>query len=126
MAIDKRYPESELTDQIIGAAVGVHKELKPGFVEKIYQRALYLELKNVGLDVDREKKISVSYKKANLGYGQVDFIVNGKVVVEVKSVAEIKPIHKAQLLSYLKSAEKKVGLILNFGAPVLQIKRVVN
>lgn len=126
MAVDKRYPESELTDKIIGTAISIHKDLKSGFVEKIYQRALYLELKNVGFKVEREKKINLSYKKANIGYGQVDFIVNNKVVVEVKAVSEIKDIHKSQLLSYLKLTNKKVGLILNFGKPVLEIKRIVN
>ena len=126
MAIDKRYPESELTDKIIGAAISVHKELKSGFVEKIYQRALYLELKNAGLKVEREKKINLRYKKANIGYGQPDFIVNDKVVIEIKATSEIMDIHKSQLLSYLKLSNKKVGLILNFGKSVLDIKRIVN
>lgn len=126
MAIDRRYPESGLTDRIIGIAVSVHKNLKSGFVEKIYQRALYLELKSAGLKVEREKRINLSYKKATIGYGQPDFIVDDKVVVEVKAVSEIKDIHKSQLLSYLKLTNKHVGLILNFGKLVIEIKRVVN
>lgn len=126
MAVDKRYPESELTDKIIRVAISVHKSLKAGFVEKVYQRALYLELKNEGLKVEREKKINLSYKKANIGYGQPDFIIDDKVVIEVKAVSGIKDIHKSQLLSYLKLTNKRVGLILNFGKPVLEIKRIVN
>lgn len=126
MAVDERYPESQLTDKIIGVAISIHKDLKSGFVEKIYQRALYLGLKNIRLKVEREKKVSLRYKRANIGYGQPDFIINNKVVVEIKATSEIKDIHKSQLLSYLKLTNKKVGLILNFGKPVLEIKRVIN
>ena len=126
MAVDKQYPESELTDKIIGIAIAVHKNLKSGFVEKIYQRALYLEFRKAGLKVEREKKVNLSYKNANIGYAQPDFIINDKVVIETKAVSEIKAIHKSQLLSYLKLTNKKVGLILNFAKLVIEIKRVVN
>lgn len=126
MAVDKQYPESELTDKIIGIAILVHKNLRPGFVEKIYQRALYLEFKNNGLRVNREKKVNLIYKNANIGYGQPDFIIDNKVVVEIKACSDILDIHKSQLLSYLILTNKKVGLILNFGKSVLEIKRVVN
>ncbi len=126
MAVDRRYPESGLTDKIIGVAISVHRNLKTGFVEKIYQRALYLELKNLRLKVEREKKVSLAYKKAIIGYAQPDFIIDDRVVVEIKAISELKDIHKSQLLSYLKLTKKRVGLILNFGKSVLEIKRVIN
>ena len=126
MSINKTYKFSDLTDQIIKIGIGVHKDLGPGFVEKIYQRALYLDFKNSKLRFVREKKLSISYKKVNLGYETVDFEVEGKVLIEVKAVSEINEIHKAQLISYLKSSGCQVGLILNFARPTLEIKRLVN
>ena len=126
MAIKNEYQYSDLTDKIIKIAIDIHKTLGPGFVEKIYQRALYLEFKNNKLKFEREKKISVSYKGINLGYEKVDFDLEEKVIVEIKAVSEINEIHIAQLLSYLKTTHHKVGLILNFARPTLEIKRVVN
>jgi len=117
---------TNLTDQIIKISIDIHKALGPGFVEKIYQRALYLEFKNTKFKFAREKKIIVNYKNINLGYETVDFDVEEKVLVEVKAVSKINEIHLAQVLSYLKSSGRRVGLILNFARSVLEIKRVVN
>ncbi|MDO8620680.1 MAG: GxxExxY protein [Candidatus Levybacteria bacterium] len=126
MSIKSEYQYSDLTEKIIKIAIDVHKNLGPGFVEKIYQRALYLELKNSRLGFTREKRLSIYYKKVNLGYETVDFEIEGKVLIEVKAVSEINDIHRAQLLSYLKSSGYKVGLILNFARPTLEIKRIIN
>lgn len=126
MSVKNEYQYSDLTDKIIKIAIDIHKTLGPGFVEKIYQRALYLEFKSNKIKFYREKKIMVAYKNVNLGYEKVDFDVEEKVLVEVKAVVEINEIHKAQLLSYLKGANRKVGLLLNFARPTLEIKRVVN
>lgn len=126
MSIKSEYQYSDLTEKIIKIAIDIHKNLGPGFVEKIYQRALYLELKNSKLGFTREKKLSIYYKKVNLGYETVDFEIEGKVLIEVKAVSEINDIHRAQLLSYLKSSGCKVGLILNFARPTLEIKRIIN
>ncbi|OGH19704.1 MAG: hypothetical protein A3D74_00410 [Candidatus Levybacteria bacterium RIFCSPHIGHO2_02_FULL_37_13] len=126
MPVNSIYKFSDLTDQVIKIAIGIHKTLGPGFVEKIYQRALYLEFKNSKLKFAREKKILVNYKNINLGYETVDFDVEEKVLVEVKAVSKINEIHLAQVMSYLKSSGRTVGLILNFARPVLEIKRVVN
>lgn len=126
MPVNKLYKFSDLTDKIIRIAIGIHKDLGPGFVEKIYQRALYLEFKNQKFTFSREKKIIVSYKNVNLGYETVDFDIEGKVLVEIKAVSKINPIHIAQLISYLKAANRSVGLILNFARPTLEIKRIVN
>lgn len=122
MSIDKH---KEITDKILKSAVEVHRNLGPGFVEKIYQRALFVELKNNHLNFEREKKIRINYKNADLGYEQVDFVVENKVLVELKAVSEILGIHVAQIISYLKASKVEVGLILNFAKPRLEIKRVV-
>lgn len=123
---ENSYLYSDLTDKIIKIAINVHKALELGFVEKIYQRALYQEFKSNKFKFNREKRITIMFKNVNLGYDTVDFEIEGKVLVETKAVSEINQIHMAQLLSYLKAANKKVGLILNFAKPVLEIKRVIN
>jgi len=115
-----------LTQQVIGLAINVHKKLGPGFVERLYQRAMYLELKNSGLKFQREKKIIVRYNNAIIGYEQVDFDVEEKLLVELKAVSEIQDIHKAQLLSYLKASGRKLGIIINFAKEIIEIKRVIN
>ena len=120
------YPYSELTKKIIGFAIKVHRILGPGFVEKIYQRALYLELKCAFFVLEREKKINVTYGPIHIGYTKADFIVDNKIILELKAVSEIKDLHRAQLISYLKATGLEVGLLLNFAKPVLEIKRLVN
>ena len=102
-----------------------HRDLGPGFVEKIYQRALYLEFKRSGLESEREKKINITYNKAKPGYFEADFIINNKVIVELKATQEIGDIHVAQIISYLKAAGLKVGLIINFGRKSLEWKWIV-
>lgn len=126
MSVKSEYQYSDLTGQIIKIAIDIHKNLGPGFVEKIYQRALYLEFKNSKFKFAREKKILVNYKNINIGYETVDFDVEERVLVEVKAVSMINEIHLAQVLSYLKSSGRRVGLILNFARSVLEIKRVVS
>jgi len=126
MSEAERYKYKDLTDKIINLSIKVHKKLGPGFVEKIYQRALYIEFKNNKINFNREKKINVMYEDVDLGYEIVDFEVEGKVLLELKAVSEINEIHLAQLLSYLKAANKEVGLILNFARPTLEIKRVAS
>lgn len=121
----EKYPHSKLTERVIGIAIQIHKKLGPGYVEKIYQRALYLELKRNGIKFQREKKVDIYYNNANLGYEKVDFDIESEIIVELKAVSEIQDIHKAQLISYLKAANRKVGLILNFAKEKLEIKRVV-
>jgi GxxExxY protein len=116
---------NKITEQIIGVAIEIHKKLGPGFVEKVYQRVLYIELKKLGLPMDREFKIVIKWGNSIIGYQIVDFVV-ADVFVEIKATSEIQDIHKYQLLSYLKAANKPLGLLLNFGSPTLTIKRVIN
>lgn len=115
----------DLTKEIIGIAIKVHKSLVPGFVEKVYQRALYLEFKSSGLKFEREKKVAIMYNKSNLGYFEADFIIDSKVILELKATQEIGNLHIAQIISYLKSADLKVGLIFNFANKSLEWKRIV-
>lgn len=117
---------NQVTDQIIGVAIDIHKQLGSGYAEKIYQRVMYLELKKTKLKFEREYKIIVTWNNAIVGYHLVDFLISNQVIVELKATAETQQIHKYQLLSYLKAANKQLGLLLNFGSPILGIKRVVN
>jgi GxxExxY protein len=119
------YPQSSTTSGIIEAALTVHYELGIGFREKLYQRALEHELKLQGYSCKREVGMQVKYKGIDLGLLRVDMVVES-VLVELKAVPAIKPVHFYQLLSYLKASGYKVGLLLNFGSIKLEIKRVVN
>jgi GxxExxY protein len=123
--VNPEYPFSEITSRINAAAIQVHRELGPGFEEVIYQRALALELHAQGLDFSREVWIDVNYRGVNVGKKRVDFLVEG-VMVEIKAHAKLEDVHFVQALSYLKASGFKVGLLLNFGAPRLQIKRLAN
>lgn len=119
------YLYSSLTKQIIGLGIKVHKELGPAYEEKLYQRALYLELQRAGLKFEREKEVSINYGPVRIGKKKLDFVIDGKIVVELKKVSQIDAVHKAQVVSYLKATGLKLGLILNFGQERLEIKRVI-
>ena len=119
------YMLSGLTGRIIAAAQQAHRELGPGYEERIYQRALALELPAHGLDFSREEWIDVLYKGQKVGRKRVDFIVD-EVMVELKAKAEIENVDVIQTLSYLKASGFQVGLLLNFGAKSLEIKRLIN
>ena len=123
--INEEYPLSEITARIIAAATQVHKSLGPGFEEVIYQRALALELPAHDLAYSREVWIDIFYKGVKVGRKRVDFVIED-VMVEIKARAEIEEVHFVQALSYLKASGCKVGLLLNFGAKKLQIRRLAN
>ncbi|MBI2327564.1 GxxExxY protein [Candidatus Curtissbacteria bacterium] len=119
------YKHSNLTGKIIELAIKVHKNLGSAYEEKLYQRALYLELQRSGLRFEREKEISINYGNVRIGKKKLDFVVDGKIVVELKKIDAIDKVHVAQVVSYLKTLGLSVGLILNFGNSKLEIKRVV-
>jgi len=123
--VKAEYPLSDVTARIIAAAKEVYRVLGPGFREVIYQRALVLELPAHGLEFGREVWIDVYYKGKKVGRKRVDFIID-EVMVEIKAKSELEPVDFVQTLSYLKASGYKVGLLLNFGAPKLEIKRLVN
>jgi len=122
----KKEELNELTDKIIGAAIEVHKSLGPGFIEKIYEKALKYEFGEKDIKFTNQTEVNVSYKGLDLGKQRIDFLIEDEVIVELKAVSEINDIHLAQILSYLKTIDKRVGLILNFAKGTLDIKRVVN
>lgn len=123
--IKEKYPLSELTSHIIAAAIEVHKALGPGFEEVIYQRALAKEFPAHSLEFSREVWIDVLYKGEKVGRKRVDFIVE-ECMVEIKAKAALEDVDFIQTLSYLKASGYKVGLLLNFGAKRLEIKRLAN
>jgi GxxExxY protein len=115
----------ETTEKIIGYAMKVSNALGAGFLEKVYENALVIELRKASLKVEQQKDISVVYDGIVVGDYTADILVNGQVIIELKAVRFIDEIHKAQLLNYLRATKLKVGLILNFGTPKLGIRRMV-
>lgn len=119
---------NKLTEDIIGAAITVHRELGPGLLESAYEACLAFELVDRGLFVEKQKELPVVYRGFQVDCGfRLDLLVEGKVVVELKAVEKLHPIHEAQLLSYLKLSGCKVGLLLNFNVRMLRdgLKRMV-
>ena len=119
------YLFEDLSGKIIGAAIKVHRELGSAYEEKIYQRALYLEFQKAKLSFAREKEINIKYQGVTLGKKKLDFVVDNKIIIELKKSDEINNVHIAQVVSYLKTLGLQLGLILNFGLSKLQIKRVI-
>jgi GxxExxY protein len=127
---------SEPTDELdaiarlaIGAGIEVHRCLGPGFVESIYEAALCVELETRGIAYERQVRVPVVYKGVVVGEHFIDLVIEGSLIVELKSVAAFAPVHLAQVLSYLKAKNLRVGLLLNFQVRRLKdggIKRVVN
>jgi len=120
---------NQITEGIIGAAIKVHRDLGPGLLESAYETCLAFELVERGLKVEQQKPLPVVYREVKLDCGyRLDILVEEAVIVEVKAVDRLAPIHKAQLLSYLRLSGCKVGLLINFNVKVLKdgIRRVVN
>jgi len=116
----------ELSKKIIGAAIEVHRELGPGFLESIYEEALKVELSEHGLSVEFQKEVTIEYLGVVVGVHRLDLLVEGQIIVEMKAAKELTDVHLAQLRSYLKATGLRVGLLLNFAKPKLEIRRVVN
>ena len=120
---------NQITGEIIGAAIEVHRTLGPGLLESAYEACLLFELIQKGLMVQQQKPLPVTYKGVNLDCGyRLDLVIDDLVIVEVKAVEHLAPIHRAQLLSYLKLSGCEVGLLINFNVKVLKqgIVRMVN
>lgn len=117
---------NELTEKIIGCAIEVHKHLGPGLLESAYEECLAYELENCGLSFSRQIGVPVVYKKNQLDYGyRIDILVENTVILELKSIDALAPIHEAQILTYMKFAKKEIGLLINFNVTLLKngIKR---
>ena len=119
------YPLSQLTGRILACCVEVHKVLGPGFEEVFYQRALAKELQAAGLEFLREQWMDVSYKGERLGTKRVDFILE-ECMVEIKAKGALEDVDKVQTLSYLKASGYQIGLLVNFGAVTIEVKRIIN
>jgi GxxExxY protein len=120
---------NKITERILASAIEVHRILGPGLLESVYEYCLVEELERNGLKVQRQVKLPITYKGRNLDKNFfLDLLVEDKVVVELKTVEEILPVHKVQLLTYLKLADKKLGLLINFYVPILKlgVKRKIN
>jgi GxxExxY protein len=118
------YPLSDLTGKIIGCAMEVHRVLGPGFQEVIYQRALGREMHLQELAFLREHEMEITYKGDSIGTRRVDFLVEHKIMVEIKALSALENVHLAQAINYLEAYGLEVGLLLNFGAASLQFHRV--
>ncbi|MFN5629653.1 MAG: GxxExxY protein [Bacteroidota bacterium] len=120
--------ENSLSNIIIGCAIEVHKHLGPGLLESAYQECLYHELLLAGLSVQKEKPMPIVYKDVKLNHGyRIDLLVNNKVVIEIKTVESFTDVHTAQVLTYLKLGNYKLGLLFNFYVTSLKsgIKRII-
>jgi GxxExxY protein len=127
IGIREKILYAELSHSIVGAAIDVHRHLGPGQLESVYERALAHELGLRGIAYWRQVPIELEYKACEVGTFVADLIVDGKIIVELKAVAELQSVHVAQLLGYLRATELRLGLLINFNVPVLYrgVRRVV-
>jgi len=121
---DRELPDKELTDAIINAAITVHKTLGPGFLETIYEEALCIELTARNIPFERQKTVAIPYRDQIIGEHRLDLLVAGHVVVELKATKDLAPVFFAVVRSYLKAVDCHSGLLLNFAAMPLVIKRI--
>lgn len=122
---EKEYKHSDITRKIIGAAMKVHSTLGNGFQEVIYQRALAIEMAKQDLSFQREMEMQIYYEGQEIGTRRVDFLVEDKVMVELKALTTLEDVHLAQAINYLEAYKLEVGLLLNFGAKSLEYRRLI-
>lgn len=121
--------ENELSKVVFDCALKVHQSLGPGLLESAYEECLFYELKKIGLDVQKQKALPLVYEEVKLDVGyRIDIIVENKLIIEVKSVETLNDVHFAQLLTYLKLTNCKLGLLINFNVSLIKngIRRIVN
>jgi GxxExxY protein len=121
--------ENELATKIIGVAMDVHTKLGPGLLEAVYKECLYYKLKKLNFEVEKEKPMPVFFEEIRMDQGyRIDLLVNKKIIIELKSVEALNDVHLAQTLTYLKMADLKLGLLINFNVARLKngLKRVIN
>ena len=120
------YLHADVTRQIIGASMKIHRYLGNGFQEVVYQRCLEIEFHKMKLEYEREKEQTIYYEGTAVGTRRVDFIVNEKIIVELKAMTVLENVHLAQAINYLEAFNLEVGLLINFGATSLQFHRLQN
>jgi GxxExxY protein len=126
----REEPGSELdalASRVIGAAIEVHRHLGPGFLDAVYEEALSVEFRLRSIPFERQKVIAVGYKEVSVGEGRLDFLIDRQLIVELKAIEALAPIHKAQVISYLKVTRLRLGLLINFNVPVLKngLQRII-
>lgn len=114
-----------LSGRILEAGIQVHRALGPGFLESVYENALVVAFSHRGIRFAKQHEVRVSFEEQEVGFHRLDLLVEGQIVVEIKAVKALEEIHFAQLKSYLKATQLRTGLLLNFNAPILVVKRVV-
>lgn len=124
--IKQEFKYSEITERIIGAAMKVHQRMRNGYQELIYSRCLKIEFEKASLAYKSEMELPVFYDGIEVGKRRVDFLVEDKIVVEIKAVSELNDAHLAQGLNYLEGLNLEIGILLNFGSKSLEIKRLIN
>ena len=118
------YLYEDLTGRIIGCFYTVYDELRGGFLESVYEKALLAELQSLGLKVENQKKLDVYYRNKLVGEFRADLVVEDRIIIEIKAIAELTPYHEAQVLNYLKATRMKLGLLVNFGN-LLKFRRII-
>ena len=121
----EKYKYQELTGKVIGAAMEVHRHLENGFQEVVYQRALAIELELQEIGFEREKEMPLAYKGHDIGTRRIDFFIQEKILLEIKAVIQLEDVDLAQAINYLEAYGMEIGLLINFGSPSLQFKRVM-
>jgi GxxExxY protein len=124
--IKEQYKYSDITEKIIGCAMKVHTTLGCGFQEVIYQRCLDIEMGKAGLSFAREAEMPIHYNGIEVGTRRVDFLVESRVSVELKALTQLEDVHLAQAMNYLEAFNLEIGLLINFGARSLEVKRLQN
>ena len=120
------YLHKDLTEKVIGAAMEVHNTLRNGFLESVYEEAMAIELDLQKIPFERQKPINVFYKGRSAKQFFCDFVIGGKVLVELKAIKRLSEIENAQVLNYLKATELSLALLINFGSTSLEFKRIIN
>jgi GxxExxY protein len=120
------YLHEDLTERIIGAAMEVHNTLHHGFLESVYEEAMAIELNLQKIEFERQMPVDVFYKGKVAKQFFCDFVIEGRVLVELKAISRLSDIEQAQVLNYLKATELPLALLINFGAPSLEFKRIIN
>lgn len=124
--IKEEYKYSEITGKTIGCAMRVHQKMRNGYQELIYHRCLVIEFIKEGIVFQDEVELPIFYEGIEVGKRRVDFLIDKKVVLEIKAVSELNDTHLAQALNYLEGLNLEIGLLLNFGSKSLEVKRIIN
>jgi len=124
--VKEEYKYSDVTEKIIGCAMRIHQRMRNGYQELIYHRCLVIEFKKACLSFSNEIELPIFYDDIEVGRRRVDFLIEKKIIVEIKALSEITDAHLAQALNYLEVMNLEIGLLINFGSKSLEIKRLIN